>query len=256
VNRLKHGFDAFVEGGQYSFFDAAQDSFALDWWTCFEMGDLFQLPGAVPHALSYIFHRMETRFDGRPTAVFLDEAWQYMAHPIFAPKIAEYLKSKAKKNVSILLSSQEVVDASRTALWQAIQGSCRTWVFLPNSAALNPDVCPTYKACGLTDAHIRLLAQARQKQDYLYKTDVGTRLFQVRLTPVERLLCAASTPEELVALRTMQQACDDEPLPAAWLRHNGHPEEADLYAEQFPSTSHDSRCERRAAVWVLPGARV
>jgi hypothetical protein len=36
VNRLKPGLAAFVEGGRYSFFDAEEDSFGLDWWTCFE----------------------------------------------------------------------------------------------------------------------------------------------------------------------------------------------------------------------------
>jgi type IV secretion system protein VirB4 len=234
VNRLKPGLAAFVEGGRYSFFDAEADSFGLDWWTCFEMAHLLELPGAVPHALSYIFHQMDARFDGRPTAVFLDEAWQYMAHPIFAPRIAAWLKSKAKMNVSVILSSQEIVDASRTALWQAIQGSCRTWVFLPNSAALNPDVLPHYHACGLSDAHIGIIATSRQKQDYLYKTDAGTRLFQLRLGPVERLLCAASTPEEIAALRTLQAQPLQEPLPAMWLRSNGLIDEAEVYGEQFP----------------------
>jgi type IV secretion system protein VirB4 len=233
VQRLKPGLLAFVEGGRYSFFDAEADSFGLDWWTCFEMGDLLQLPGAVPHALSYIFHQMEARFDGRPTAVFLDEAWQYMAHPIFTPKIAEWLKSKAKMNVSVILSSQEIVDASRTQLWQAMQGSCKTWVLLPNSAALNPDVLPHYKACGLTEAHIGIIAQARQKFDYFYKTDAGTRLFQLRLGQVERVLCAASTPEEILALRALHQGSLTEPLPAAWLRHNGLIEEAEVYGAQF-----------------------
>ena len=237
VQRLKPGLSAFVEGGRYSFFDAESDSFALDWWTCFEMGDLFQLPGAVPHALSYIFHQMETHFDGRPTLVVLDEAWQYMAHPIFAPKIAEYLKSKAKKNVAILLSSQEIVDASRTALWQAIQGSCKTWVFLPNSAALNPDVVPHYQACGLSEAHISLLALAQQKRDYLYRTDAGTRLFQLPLGAIERLFCAASTPAELAALRALAQDCGPAALPAAWLRLNGLDDEADLYEAQFPEAA-------------------
>jgi hypothetical protein len=104
---------------------------------------------------------------------------------------------------------------------------------LPNSAALNPDVVPHYQACGLTEAHIGLLAQARPKQDYLYKTDAGTRLFQLRLGPIERLLCAASTPDEIAMLQALQHAPRTEPLPAAWLRRHGLAEEADLYGEQF-----------------------
>lgn len=246
VNHLKQGLDAFVTGGRYSFFDASQDSFHVEQWTTFEMNELLQLPGAVPHALSYIFHQLEARFDGRPTIVFLDEAWQYLSHPIFAPKIAEWLKSKAKQNVSVVLCSQETVDASRTAVWQAIKGNCDTWVFLPNSAALDPDVVAHYHACGLSDGQIALIAQARPKQDYLYTSEAGTRLFQLRLGPIERLLCAASTPEERTALRALSLQTLDEPLPAAWLRANGLADKADMYAAQFDSVVH-SRGARAAA---------
>jgi len=238
VQRLKQVLTPFLEGERYGFFDAADDSFGLgETWTTFEMSQLLNLPEVVSHALAYVFHQMETRFDGRPTLVILDEAWQYMAHPIFWPKIAAWLKSKAKQNVSVILSSQEVVDARHTDLWQALQGSARTWVFLPNARALNQDVRLHYAACGLSEAHIGLLAQATEHCDYLYKTDQGTRMFQLRLTDVERTLVAASRPEEIAALRTLVARMLEEPLPAAWLRHSGLSEEADLYVE-YLSTAH------------------
>ena len=97
---------------------------------------------------------------------------------------------------------------------------------------------PYYRACGLSEAHIAILAQGRQKQDYLYKTDAGTRLFQLWLGPVERLLCAASTVEEIAALQELQEKPLHEPLPAAWLRLNGLAEEAEVYGEQFPLDDH------------------
>src|ERR1043166_4409076 len=233
IQRLKHGLTAFLEGGPYSFFDATEDNFTIDPWTCFEMNALLELPGAVPPALQYIFHRLDKRFEGHRSLVVLDEAWRLLSHSIFAPRIAEWIKSKAKKNVSVLLESQEIFDLDRTELWEAIQASCRTTIFLPNSGALNRSVFAHYKAYGLSDAHIRLIAQAKPKQDYLYRSDEGTRMFQLVLSPVERLLCAASSVEEIQTLQALEQQTSKEPLPAAWLRANLFGHEADIFTESY-----------------------
>jgi hypothetical protein len=51
-------------------------------------------------------------------------------------------------------------------------------------------------------------------------------IMQRRLSPVERLLCAASRPDELEVLDKLAQQYSPEELPAAWLRYWGYPEEA------------------------------
>jgi type IV secretion/conjugal transfer VirB4 family ATPase len=240
VQRLKHALEPYLEGERFDFFDAAADSFALgDVWTTFEMGALLEMPTIVPHALAYVFHQMERCFTGQPVLILLDEAWQFMRHSAFWPKIALWLKAKAKQNVSVVLSSQEVADARQTELWQALQGSVRTWVFLPNNRALNEDVRPQYAACGLTEAQMSLLAMAQEHRDYLYKSEEGTRMFQLRLTDIERCLVAASRPDEIRALRALAEGPQTEPLPAAWLRQQGQDEAADLYVEHL-DTAHQA----------------
>jgi type IV secretory pathway VirB4 component len=245
VQRLKQVLEPYLEGERFEFFDAAEDSFGIDsTWTTFEMGALLDMPPhVVALSLQYTFHQMEQSFDGRPTVVLMDEAWQYMRLKAFWPKIVLYLKAKAKQNVSVILSSQEVADARDTDLWQAIQGSVRTFVYLANKACLNDDVRPQYAACGLTDAHLSLLAQAQQYRDYLYKSEEGVRLFQCRLTDVERCLVAASRPDEIRALRALTDGPLTEPLPAAWLRQCNFHEEADLYMEYLATTP---QCEGAA----------
>jgi type IV secretion system protein VirB4 len=229
VRRLKPGLTAFLTGGTYSYFDARADSFALDWWTTFEMSVILGQPAALPHAMAYIFHRMEDAFDGRPTLVIMDEAWKLLDHPILVAKVKDYLKSKAKKNVSVMLCWQEIVDASTSPLWQAIQASCSTEIYLPNDKALNTDVLPHYRSIGLHPGQIHTLALARRHSDYLYKSATATRLFQMRLSPLERLVVAASTQEEIAALRALQAQHLSESLCAAWLRSQGYAHEADLY---------------------------
>jgi type IV secretion system protein VirB4 len=158
-----------------------------------------------------------------------------MDHKIFAPKIADWLKARAKSNVAVVLSTQEVFDAERTTLWQAIQGSCATWVYLPNPAAMNEDVLPYYRKCGLTDAQIALIAHSRPKRDYLYVSPAGCRLFQLPLGAVELALCASSTPEDLVQMEEVYARHYEggEPYPAAWLRAKGLDWAAEIFLEQL-----------------------
>jgi len=188
---------------------------------------------------------MDARFTGRPTLVILDEAWKVLHHPIWAPRIAEWLKGKAKKNVACVLAWQEIYDATHSALWQAIQASCQTEVYLPNGAALNAEVLPYYQACGLPLGHIQTLAHARPQMDYLYKTQHATRLFQLRLSPLERWLCAASRQEEIAALQVLQRQTPAQPLVVAWLRHGGFVEEAALYLAHYTTQKEVPCCAAR-----------
>ena len=60
--------------------------------------------------LTYLFHRLEERFDGRPTLLVLDEAWIFLDHPLFAARIREWLKTLRKKNVAVLFATQSLAD--------------------------------------------------------------------------------------------------------------------------------------------------
>lgn len=244
VRRLKPALAAFQKGGAYSYFDASADSFALDWWTTFEMATILDQPAALPHAVEYIDHRMEAAFDGRPTLVVYDEAWKLFEHPLLSAKVKDKLKAKAKKNVAVQLCWQEIVDASTSPLWQAIQASTSVEVYLPNDKALRQDILPHYRSVGLQPGQIHTIAMARRHADYLYKSATATRLFQMQLTPVERLLVAASTQEEIAALRALQAQDLSESLCAAWLRAQGYPQEADIYEQHY--TRKDARCSLAA----------
>jgi type IV secretion/conjugal transfer VirB4 family ATPase len=238
--RLKRALAPFLTGGPYAFLDAEQDAIGDHDWTTLEMRKLLDMPDAIPHVLRYRFHRMSERFDGRPTLIVLDESRKLLADPVFGPEILDFLKERAKVNVSVILSTQEIADAASTAAWQAIQASCKTWLYLPNKAATHPPVAAFYKDCGLTEMQIQLLALSTPKQDYLYKSDAGMRRFQLVLSPVERALVAASTLEEITAFRALTQEIRKESLVAAWLRHQSLGLEAAIYTQHYDrEVSHD-----------------
>jgi len=163
-----------------------------------------------------------------PVQIIIDEAKWLLDTAQFLGEVEVWLKARAKKNVSITLSTQEIYDLQRTDAWQAVQASVPTMLLLPNAAALRPEVRPFYESLGLGETELQLLAQAQPLRDYLYRSPLGIRLFQLRLSPLERILCAASRPEELQVLADLMQQERPETLVSAWLRHWGHSEEAAL----------------------------
>jgi len=233
VHRLKIGLQPFTQAGRYPYFDASSDAFALDNpWLCCEMSQVLATPDAVAPAMEYVWHRLEATFTGVPVFVLMDEPWAYFGHPVMQPRVADLLKAKAKKNVALWLCTQEIADLTRQeALWQAIQAQCQTWIYLPNEGALNEDVMPQYRKVGLTPAEIALIAHGTRKRDYLYKSPLGVRVFQCPLSEPERLLVAASTPDELRALAQLEAQVAAHALPAAWLRQHGYAEEAEAYED-------------------------
>ena len=85
--------------------------------------------------LTYLFHRIEARFDGRPTLLILDEAWIFLDDALFAARIREWLKTLRKKNVAVVFATQSLADIERSTIAPAIIESCPTRIFLPNDRA-------------------------------------------------------------------------------------------------------------------------
>lgn len=227
--RLQPAFAPFLRGGAYPIFDATEDTLKLADFMTFEMRPLLESPQVLPPALRYIFHRLQSRFTGRRTLVVLDESRKLLIDPTFAPEILDMLKERQKVNVSTLLASQEGFDLEHTDCWQAIKGSVQSWYFLPNHNATTTTTKPFYLDCGLSEELIAVLPQLTTNQDYLYVTPHGAAPFTLRLSPLERLLTAASSPEERTQLKEMAQTTPYPALVPAWLRLHGFKEQARVY---------------------------
>ena len=94
-----------LEGPFGRLLDAAENGLILGDVQCFETEALMQTASAVSPVLTYLFHRLEDRFDGRPTLLVLDEAWVFLDNPLFAARIREWLKVLRKKNVSVVFAT-------------------------------------------------------------------------------------------------------------------------------------------------------
>ena len=161
---------------------------------CFETEELMRQPMLATPVLTYLFHRLETGFDGRPTLLLLDEAWLFLDDPLFAARIREWLKVLRKKNVSVVFATQSLADIIDSSIAPAIIESCPQRILLPNDRAIEPQARSAYDRFGLNQRQIELIARATPKRHYYLQSARGNRLFELDLGPVALALCGVSSP--------------------------------------------------------------
>jgi type IV secretory pathway VirB4 component len=196
-NALRSGLMSYTLEGPFGrLLDAAEDSLALKDVQCFETESLMHEASVVLPVLTYLFHRLEARFTGRPTLLILDEAWVFLDNPLFAARIREWLKVLRKKNVCVVFATQSLADISGSSIAPAIIESCPQRVFLPNDRAIEPQARATYEQFGLNERQIELISRAVPKRQYYLQSRRGNRLFELGLGPIALALCGASSPAD------------------------------------------------------------
>ncbi|NUQ18680.1 MAG: conjugal transfer protein TrbE [Sphingomonas sp.] len=234
-NALKSALQPFtLEGTFGSLLDAAEDRLALADVHAFETETLMGRPGAVPPVLSYLFHRLEEKFDGRPTLLLLDEAWLFLDNPLFAARIREWLKVLRKKNVAVVFATQSLADISSSSIAPAIIESCPQRIFLPNDRAIEPQAREAYEAFGLNERQIELIARATPKRDYYLQSRRGNRLFDLALGKIALSVCGASDPGSQRLIDGLLEEGGGEEFLARFLRARGLDWAAALI-DQFPA---------------------
>src|SRR3546814_398973 len=172
-----------LEGPFGRMLDAAEDDLVIADVQCFETEALMGQAGVVAPVLTYLFHRLEERFDGRPTLLILDEAWIFLDHPLFAARIREWLKTLRKKNVAVVFATLSLADIANSIIAAAIIESCPQRILLPNDRAIEPQSRAAYERFGLNDRQIELVSHATPKRQYYLQSARGNRLFELGLGP-------------------------------------------------------------------------
>ena len=173
--------------------------------------------GAAPAVLTYLFHRIEGRLDGRPTLLIIDEGWLVLDDPAFAQQLREWLKTLRKKNASVVFATQSLSDIDGSNIAPAIVESCPTRIFLPNERAIEPQIMAIYRRFGLNDRQIEILARATPKRDYYCQSRDGNRLFELGLGPVALAFCAASSKADHTAIERVIAEYGRDAFAGVWL---------------------------------------
>lgn len=219
-----------LEGPFGRLLDAAENSLALGDMQCFETEALMHSEGAVAPVLTYLFHRLEERFDGRPTLLVLDEAWAFLDNPLFAARIREWLKVLRKRNVSVVFATQSLADIADSNIAPAIIESCPQRIFLANDRAVEPQARAAYARFGLNVRQIELIARATPKRHYYLQSRAGNRLFELALGPIALALCGASDPDSQSLIDRLLEEHGSAGFTPAFLRARGLDWAAELLA--------------------------
>ena len=229
-----------LEGPFGRLLDAAEDDLAIADVQCFETEDLMGQGGVVAPVLTYLFHRLEERFTGRPTLLILDEAWVFLDHPLFAARIREWLKVLRKKNVAVVFATQSLADIADSPIAPAIIESCPQRILLPNDRAIEPQSEAAYARFGLNARQIELIARATPKRHYYLQSARGNRLFELGLGPVTLALCGASDPETQKRIDALLHEHGEAEFAAHFLRGAGLDWAAELLAGFASPTSPEN----------------
>ena len=235
-NPIKAALQPYTLDGSFGrLLDAADDRLALSDVQCFETEELIHQAGVVLPVLTYLFHRLEERFDGRPTLLILDEAWVFLDNPLFAARIREWLKVLRKKNVSVIFATQSLADIADSSIAPAIIESCPQRIFLPNDRAVEPQARAAYERFGLNERQIELIARATPKRHYYLQSRRGNRSFELGLGPIALTLCGASDPAVQTLIDAILAEHGPKDFAAEFLKARGIDWAADLVQQKEPS---------------------
>lgn len=244
-NRLKQALQPYtLDGPHGSLLDADEDRLSFADVQGFEMEELMHTPAVVPPVLSYLFQRLEARFDGRTTLLILDEAWLFLDHPLFAARIREWLKTLRKKNVAVVFATQSLADVAASSIAPAVIESCPTRIFLPNDRAVEPQAREAYEAFGLNARQIEIIARSLPKRDYYVQSRAGNRLFELGLGEVALAFCGASSAADQALIAELVAAHGAEEFADSWLRTKGIDWAAETLAEIAAEQARRSQAVR------------
>jgi type IV secretion system protein TrbE len=230
-NALKQALAPYCLGGPYGrLLDADTERLGSADVMVFETEGLIG-SGAASSVLSYLFHRIEGRLDGRPTLLVIDEGWLVLDDGDFAGQLREWLKTLRKKNASVVFATQSLSDIANSRIAPAVVESCATRIFLPNERAIEPQIMSLYHSFGLNDRQIGIIARAASKREYYCQTQRGNRLFELGLGPVALALCAASGKDDHRLIDEVLAEHGRDGFLSAWFAAQGVTWAADLLRE-------------------------
>jgi type IV secretion system protein VirB4 len=227
-----------LEGPWGTLLDGKEDRFSFSSVMHFELEGLMESKGLVLPVLTYLFHRLESRFDGRATLLVLDEAWLFLDSPLFAQRIRDWLKTLRKKNVAVVFATQSLSDIASSTIAPAIIESCPTRIFLPNDRAIEVQIRDIYERFGLNARQIEIISRATPKQDYYAQTARGNRLFELNLGPLALAICSASRPEDHRLMDQLLKEHDEVGFVIAFLKAKGFADEAQMIARATAHSGH------------------
>jgi type IV secretion system protein VirB4 len=172
-----------IQGGANGhWFDNPPVPLTLDRHLCIECKDLFDNPVVATQAMSFLFYLIEDLLDDTPTIVSIEETWFFLAHPQFAAKIDDFLRTLGKRNGSLWIVTQTLREIVESPISHSILSNVPNSLYLPDPNIVGQ--CALYeKEGGLLPEEIERIATAQMKRHYYLKTPGVSRMLDLHLPP-------------------------------------------------------------------------
>jgi len=189
--RLAEELSPWVNDGPMArYFDNSADSFSLGQFNGMEIGGIFKNPRLATAFLDYAFYRISLMLNGRPTLIYIEEAWFMLADEAFANKIDDWLRTFRKKMAAVLLATQSLTEISESPIFATLIDNIPTKIFLPNANALAHRDLYAGKF-GLNETQIMQIRSGIPKSNYYIVTPEVSRMVHVAF-PEDVLNCVRS----------------------------------------------------------------
>jgi type IV secretion/conjugal transfer VirB4 family ATPase len=208
--KLTEQLSPWISGGPLAkYFDNEEDELTVGDFTCVEMNGLFFDQRLASAFLEYAFYRISMSLDGRPTMIYLEEAWFMLSDPQFTKRINDWLKTLAKRNAFICMATQSLDELAKSDIFASIIDNIPNKIFLPNSDALAHEDLYVRKF-SLNMEQVHRIRNAIPKLNYYMVTRDYTRMVQVRFPP-KVLACLRSDAKAQKVFRKHYEERDLNP---------------------------------------------
>jgi type IV secretory pathway VirB4 component len=170
-------------------------------------------------ATELIMYGVEAALDGKhPHYLFADEAWRLLDDPISHCWLYGALRMWRKRQGSIVLATQNIVELSQSGYLGLLLESCPIKIFTPTSELKSEYVREAYRKLNLSELELDNLSEAvSQKQYYLTYPDRKRRMFDLDLGPIGRALCASTATKHADAARELLARVGESGFLNEWL---------------------------------------
>jgi type IV secretion/conjugal transfer VirB4 family ATPase len=172
VGLLGERLHRWTQAGQFGYlFDNVEDTLTFSRFQTFNFDGWDKYPDVLESMLFYVLQRASSEIE-RPenAATFklfvIDEGWIFFKKTIIRDWIMRAEKTWRKKNASMILATQSMMELANSGLLELVNESCPTRIFLANPGIDRKLYAETFQ---LNDAEVGLLESLVPKRNLLFK---------------------------------------------------------------------------------------
>jgi type IV secretion system protein VirB4 len=184
-------------------FDAMIYGFGVSW----VISDGLSLGPVV----SYLMHRFEMLLDGIPTIIVIEEAWNLVNNPIFAPELADWLERLKAKNALVIFATETIPNDGKDVMTNTVTNAIATQIFLPNPDA--DESSRAYKDIwGLSNEEFNTLSMMRvEKRQFMLRQGGQSVVAALDLSGLKELEILSGSDKTVIVMESAISEKGDNP---------------------------------------------